>query len=71
MREDNDSAGQGIVEASMASLTSLCQASCADSDPALQQMLAVIVDRYKKTIENREQGGEKNSQVQSVLCGLI
>ena len=69
--EDNDNSGNGIIQASLASLTSLCQASCANSDPSLLQMLQTILMHLKVTIETPAQGSQKNLEVRSVLCGLI
>lgn len=40
---DADESTSGVVQASYASLTSLCQASCAKSDPSLKMMLSMIV----------------------------
>mmetsp|Transcript_33745 Transcript_33745/g.39689 ORF Transcript_33745/g.39689 Transcript_33745/m.39689 type:complete len:123 (+) Transcript_33745:1218-1586(+) len=69
--EDDMNNGNGIVQASLASLTSLCQASCTCSDNSLQAMLTPILQQLQATIETPAQGNEKTIEVQSVLCGLV
>ena len=44
-RVAEDDANNGLVQASYATLTSLCQASCTSSDNSLQQMLQVILQQ--------------------------
>ena len=42
-RVEDDDANNGLVQASYATLTSLCQASCLKSDASLQAMLMMIL----------------------------
>ena len=59
------------MQASYATLTSLCQASCSRSDASLQQMLTMIIEQLRITIEQPQQGNSKIMEVQFVLCGLV
>ena len=51
-RVSEDDSTTGIVQASYASLTSLCQASCVKSNGSLLQMLNMILEQLRMTIEN-------------------
>lgn len=55
-RVADDDGNNGLVQASYATLTSLCQASCSKSDASLQQMLQMILTQLQSTIENPNQG---------------
>jgi len=70
-RVQEDDANNGLVQASYATLTSLCQASCLRSDQSLQRMLDMILQQLQMTIEAPNQGNAKIMEVQFVLCGLV
>ena len=58
-RVHDDDSNNGIVQASYATLTTLCQASCLRSDSSLQAMLMVILSQLQMTIDNPNQGSTK------------